>query len=69
MFHVISEQREVICETREGVFHLMSKYGEVILQTREGVFRLISENPKRIYPKSEKQYVKHEKTVSSDQDT
>ena len=47
----------------------MSKYGEVIHQTREGVFRLISENPKSIYPKSEKQYVKHEKTVSSDQDT
>ena len=65
----MSKYGEVIHQTREGVFHLISKYGEVILQTREGVFRLISENPKSIYPKSEKQYVKHEKTVSSDQDT
>ena len=66
VFHLISEHREVICETREGVFHLISKYGEVIHQTQEGVFRLISKNPKSIYPKSEKQYIKHEKSVSSD---
>ena len=67
VFYLISgEKREVICETREGVFHVISKYGEVIHQTQEGVFRLISKNPKSIYPKSEKQYIKHEKSVSSD---
>ena len=42
VFHLISEHREVICETREGVFHLISKNGEVVHQTREGVFHLIS---------------------------
>ena len=67
VFYLISgDKREVICETREGVFHLISKYGEVIHQTQEGVFRLISKNPKSIYPKSEKQYIKHEKSVSCD---
>ena len=52
VFHLISEHREVIYETREGVFHLISKNGEVVHQTREGVF-----------------HEKHEKTVSTDQDT
>ena len=110
VFYLISEQREVICETREGVFQLMSKYGKVIHQTQEGVFRLISKNPKSIFqkarsnilntrkvfhliyarhleviyqtregvfhlitknpksinPKRETQYIKHEKSVSSD---
>ena len=67
VFYLISgEKRELICGTREGVFHLISKYGEVIHQTQEGVFRLISENPKSINPKSQKQYIKHEKSVSSD---
>ena len=52
VFHLISEHREVIYETREGVFNLISKNGEVVHQTREGVF-----------------HEKHEKTVSTDQDT
>ena len=35
-------------------------------ETREGVFHLISKHPKSINPKSEKQYIKYEKSVSSD---
>ena len=66
VFYLISEQREAICETREGVFQLMSKHGKVIHQTQEGVFRLISKNPISINPKSQKQYIKHEKSISSD---
>ena len=48
------------------VFHLISEHREVIYETREGVFHLLTKNPKSINPKSEKQYTKHEKSVSSD---
>ena len=43
MFHLISQNREELYETREGVFHLIFKHQEVIYQTREGVFHLIFE--------------------------
>ena len=49
------------------MFHLIyARHLEVIYQTREGVFHLLTKNPKSINPKSEKQYIKHEKSVSSD---
>ena len=35
-FHLISKNREELCQTREGVFHLISKHQEVIYQTRGG---------------------------------
>ena len=56
------------CEVSTGTgFHLIyARHLEVIYQTREGVFHLLTKNPKSINPKSEKQYIKHEKSVSSD---
>ena len=45
---------------------IYARHLELIYQTREGVFHLITKNPKSINPKSEKQYIKHEKSVSSD---